>query len=127
MSERRRTRRFQLGTLVEVLIQSQGRRKRGRLINLSEGGAFLAMRTDVHVGEELRITIKFPEEAGGRLRTRVVVVWRNTRLAPTVRSLPTGCGVLFQSTEVQPQLQTAFEVLREKGLLVEEKPPEGID
>ncbi len=84
------------------------------------------MRTDVHVGEELRLTLKFPAEAGGRLRTRVVVVWRNTRLAPTVRSLPTGCGVLFEGTEMQ-QLQTAFEVLKVKGLLVEEEPPGGID
>ena len=86
------------------------------------------MRTDVHVGEELRITIKFPDEAGGRLRTRVVAVWRNTRLAPTIRSLPTGCGVLFKETGMQEQLQTAIAVLREKGLLVEEEPPEeGID
>jgi len=85
------------------------------------------MRTDVHVGEELKITIKFPKEAGDRLRTRVVVVWRNTRLAPTVRSLPTGCGVLFEGVEIHQQLQTAFEVFREKGLLVEENPPEGID
>ena len=85
------------------------------------------MRTDVHVGEELRLTLKFPAEAGGRLRTRVVVVWRNTRLAPTVRSLPTGCGVLFEGTEMQQQLQTAFEVLKVKGLLVEEEPPGGID
>ena len=37
------------------------------------------MRTDVHVGEELRLTLKFPAEAGGRLRARVVVVWRNTQ------------------------------------------------
>jgi len=122
MSERRRTRRFQLGTLIEVLIQSKGRRKRGRLINFSEGGAFLAMRTDVDVGEELKITIKFPEEAGGRLRTRVVVVWRNTRSAPAVRSLPTGCGVLFEDPETQQRLRAALEVLREGGLLVEEEP-----
>ena len=47
MPERHRSRRFQLGALIEVLIQSKGRRKRGRLINFSEGGAFLAMRTDV--------------------------------------------------------------------------------
>jgi Tfp pilus assembly protein PilZ len=125
MSERRRTRRFQLGTLIEVLIQSKGRRKRGRLINLSEGGAFLAMRTDVEVGEELRVTLKFPLEAGGRLRTRMVVVWRNTRAAPAVRSLPTGCGVLFQGDDLQEQLRAALEVLREQGLLVEEEPPFG--
>lgn len=122
MTERRRTRRFQLGTLIEVLIQSKGRRKRGRLINFSEGGAFLAMRTDVEVGEELRITLKFPEEAGGRLRTRVVVVWRNTRTAPAVRSLPTGCGVLFEGADAE-RLRAALEVLREGGLLVEEEPP----
>jgi len=125
MSERRRSRRFQLGALIEVLIQSKGRRKRGRLINLSEGGAFFAMRTDVEVGEELRITIKFPSQAGGRLRTRVVVVWRNTRAAPAVRSLPTGCGVLFEETEVQEQLPSALQILREQGLLVEEEPPFG--
>ncbi len=75
-----------------------------------------------------QITIKFPDEAGGRLRTRVVAIWRNTRLEPTVRSLPTGCGVLFKETGMQEQLQTAIAVLREKGLLVEEEPPEeGID
>jgi hypothetical protein len=83
------------------------------------------MRTDVDVGEELRITIKFPLEAGGRLRTRVVAVWRNTRAAPTVRSLPTGCGVLFEGTDVRERLKIALEVLREKGLLVEEEPSQG--
>ncbi len=123
MPERRRSRRFQLGALIEVLIQSKGRRKRGRLINFSEGGAFLAMRTDVEVGEELKITLKLPDEAGGRLRTRVVVVWRNTRTAPAVRSLPTGCGILFEGTETQERLRTALEVLREGGLLVQEEPP----
>jgi len=123
MPERRRSRRFQLGTLIEVLIQSKGRRKRGRLINFSEGGAFLAMRTDVEVGEELKITLKLPDEAGGRLRTRVVVVWRNTRTAPAVRSLPTGCGILFEGAETQERLRAALEVLREGGLLVEEEPP----
>jgi len=127
MPERRRSRRFQLGALIEVLIQSKGRRKRGRLINFSEGGAFLAMRTDVEVGEELKITLKFPDEAGGRMRTRVVVVWRNTRTAPAVRSLPTGCGVLFEGTQTGTQtrerLRAALEVLREGGLLVEEEPP----
>ena len=123
MPERHRSRRFQLGALIEVLIQTKGRRKRGRLINFSEGGAFLAMRTDVEVGEELKITLKLPDEAGGRLRTRVVVVWRNTRTAPAVRSLPTGCGILFEGTETQERLRTALEVLREGGLLVQEELP----
>ena len=123
MPERRRTRRFQLGTLIEVLIQSRGRRKRGRRINLSEGGAFLAMRTDVEVGEQLKITLKFPDDAGGRLRARVIVVWRNKRTAPAVRSLPTGCGVLFEGTETQERLRRALEVLRAEGLLIEEEPP----
>ena len=77
----------------------------------------------MEVGEELKITLQLPDEAGGRLRTRVVVVWRNTRTAPAVRSLPTGCGILFEGTETQERLRTALEVLREGGLLVQEEPP----
>ena len=81
------------------------------------------MRTDVEVGEELKITLKLPDEAGGRLRTRVVVVWRNTWSAPAVRSLPTGCGILFEGAETQERLRVALKVLRQGGLLVEEEPP----
>ncbi len=77
------------------------------------------MRTDVDVGEELSLTMKFPLEAGGRLRTKAVIVWRNPRVEPKVRSLPTGCGVVFGGPQTREQLARAFEVLREMGLLVE--------
>lgn len=67
--------RFEAKVPIPVLVETAGNWQAGHLHNLSPRGAF--MDADVWVGEEVKIILGLPTDAGGRLSLRGLTVWRN--------------------------------------------------
>ena len=108
----RRRYRFEAKEPIPVLIQTAGNWQAGHVHNLSPRGAFMTLGADVWVGEEVKLILGLPTDAGGRLRLRALTVWRNPS------SEKPGYGLMIRDDpEHGSSLQQVIGRLSQSGLL----------
>jgi Tfp pilus assembly protein PilZ len=67
----------------------------GYLLNLCEGGAFLATHESFPIDETVELTISLPWQIGA-IRVESRVVWRSDMIFETERELQPGAGLQFK-------------------------------
>lgn len=104
--------RFEAKVPIPVLVETAGNWQAGHLHNLSPRGAFMTLDADVWVGEEVKIILGLPTDAGGRLSLRGLTVWRNPS-----SEMP-GYGLMIRDEpDHDSSLQQAIGRLSQSGLL----------
>ena len=93
MEDLRRKPRIQ-PLVIRARVQHEGASRSGYLVNLSEGGAFLASGEPLAVGEVVELSVTLPW-ALGRLEARAKVVWRTQDFAARDQQQPEGFGLAF--------------------------------
>jgi hypothetical protein len=97
---------------------------------LSPRGAFITLGADVWVGEEIKVILGLPVDAGGRLNLRALTVWRTICEQPGRSEVTPGYGLLFHpEPDRDSSLLQAIGQLSESGLLfdTEKDSGEGVD
>ena len=108
----RRRYRFEAKEPIPVLVQTAGNWESGHVHNLSPRGAFVTLDADVWVGEEVKMVLGVPTNAGGRLSLRGLAVWSSPSSATP------GYGLMIRDAADDNQnLQEAIGRLSESGVL----------
>jgi Tfp pilus assembly protein PilZ len=98
-------------------VQSAGHWRAGRLLNLSEGGAFITLDADLWVGEEIELVLGLPEKTGGRRALRALAVWRTIHEEPGRSKVTAGYGLLFPpQADAGADLSQILRRLEENGM-----------
>jgi len=80
--------------VIRARVLHKGESRSGYLVNLSEGGAFLAGGEPLAVGDLVELSVALPW-ALGRLEARAKVVWRTEDFASRDQQQPEGFGLAF--------------------------------
>jgi uncharacterized protein (TIGR02266 family) len=84
--------------MIRTQYQSGNYSGESYLLNLSEGGAYLAAKESLANGETVRLEISLPWELG-LMRAESRVVWRSDTIFDTESELPPGTGLEFTHLE----------------------------
>lgn len=97
--------------IIRARYESGGNAKEGYLLNLSEGGAFLATDELVPLEEVLNLRIDLPWDFGG-VSVAAKVVWRSDTLSSTSCESQEGLGLTF--IDITPQASQKLQNFLEK-------------
>ena len=112
--------RFEAKAPIPVLVQTAGNWQAGHIHNLGPRGAFMTLDAEVWVGEEVKMILGLPTEAGGRLSLRALTVWRTGTERPASPSEMPGYGLMIRAEpDHDSGLQHALGRLSESGVLLD--------
>jgi Tfp pilus assembly protein PilZ len=97
--------------IIRVHYESGGNAKEGYLLNLSQGGAFLATNELLPIEEVLKLRIDLPWDLGD-ISVAAKVVWRSDMLSPASSESQEGLGLTF--TDITPQASEKLQSFLEK-------------
>ena len=108
-------------------MRSAGHWRAGYVHNLSPRGAFITLGgADVWVGEEIKVILGLPVDAGGRLNLRALTVWRTICEQPGRSEVSPGYGLLFHpEPDRDSSLRQAIGRLSKSGLLFDTEKDSG--
>lgn len=117
-----RNTRFRPRTNLPIRVCSGGNWQDGRVLNLSERGAFLRLDTEVWKGEEVKLVLELPETPAGHIELRALTVWETSDKAAAGGHTPNGYGVLFRNERgTDSRIHDLIQHLVEAGQLVAEE------
>lgn len=117
--EQRRKARFQARHALPIRLLSGRQWRKGRMHNLSEGGAFVTVETDVWVGQEVKLELAFPKASPKEhILLRALTVWRMKNEELTDSETGRGYGLHFlDEKDVGPIVSQEISHLVDAGIL----------
>jgi Tfp pilus assembly protein PilZ len=97
--------------IIRAYYQYEGDSKEGYLLNLSQGGAFLATNEHLPIEEILHLRIDLPWDLGD-VGVEAKVAWRSTMHQPAPEESPEGLGLTF--TELTPEASEKVQKFLDK-------------
>lgn len=114
--------RFRPRTNLSVRVCSGGNWQDGRVVNLSERGAFLRLGSEIWKGEEVKLILELPETPAGHVELRALTVWGTSEEGCNEDEKPKGYGVLFRSERGSAsRINALIQHLVDAGQLVPEE------
>jgi uncharacterized protein (TIGR02266 family) len=100
--------------IIRAQYQSNDGDGEGYLLNLSEGGVFLATNENLSVDDSVRLQISLPWRIGA-IRVDSKVVWCRDTAPGSARNLPAGVGLEFThlSSQDAEKLKTYMQKFKE--------------
>jgi len=118
--------RFRPRTDIPIRVCSGGNWHEGRVLNVSERGAFITLGTEVWEGEEVKLLLELPEAPAGNIELRALTVWTTSDDDNPEIASHDGYGVLFRSDKsTDALLAVLIHKLVDAGRLVPEEDNSG--